>query len=108
MSKADLNLADAQALRDAAKKIFLDDLRFVRADLDARGIGGRIADRLGDSALDVFDEAVDYAGENKGTVAAVVAAVVLWFARAPILHGLAEVLGLDEEQDGRDSRSAND
>jgi len=108
MSVADQKLVDDRALRDAALKIFQEDLRFIRADLDARGIGGRIADRLGDSALDMFDEAVDYAETNKGAVAAGMAAIVLWFARAPILHGVAQLLGLDEEQDGGDDRSRHD
>ena len=101
MSVADQKLADDRALRDAALRIFRDDLRFVREDLHARGIGGRIADRLGDASLDVLDDAIDYAEDNKGTVAAGLAAVVLWFARSPILHGVADILGLDEHEEER-------
>ena len=104
-------LAEDKALRDAALAVFQADLKFIRQDLDARGIGGRIADRLGDATLDMVDEAADYAEANKGRVAAALAAIVLWFARAPILHGLAGLLGIevdDPEQSGGDSRSDDD
>ena len=108
MSVSEAHLAEDKALRDAALAVFQADLKFIRQDLDARGIGGRIADRLGDATLDMVDEAADYAEANKGRVAAALAAIVLWFARAPILHGLAGLLGIeddDPEQSGRDSRS---
>ena len=108
MSVSETHLAEDKALRDAALAVFQADLKFIRQDLDARGIGGRIADRLGDATLDMVDEAADYAEGNKGQVAAALAAIVLWFARAPILHGLAGLLRIeddDPEQSGRDSRS---
>ena len=108
MSVSEAHLAEDKALRDAALAVFQADLKFIRQDLDARGIGGRIADRLGDATLDMVDEAADYAEGNKGQVAAALAAIVLWFARAPILHGLAGLLGIevdDPEQSGGDSRS---
>ena len=76
-------LAEDKALRDAALAVFQDDLRFIRHDLEG----------------------------NKGQLAAAVAAIVLWFARAPILHGLADLLGIedeDAEQSGGDSRSDDD
>ena len=108
MSVSEAHLAEDKALRDAALAVFQADLKFIRQDLDARGIGGRIADRLGDATLDMVDEAADYAEDNKGQIAAALAAIVLWFARAPILHGLAGLLGIevdDPEQSGGDSRS---
>ena len=99
MSVADKKLADDRALRDAALNVFRDDLRFIRADLDERGLGGREADRLGDATMDMFDEAVDYAEGNKGQAAAALAAVVLWFARGPIVNGLADLLGSDPDEE---------
>lgn len=101
MSLADAKLAEDKALRDAALAVFRDDLRFIREDLDARGVGGRIADRLGDATMDMVDEAADYAEDNKGQVAAAAAAIVLWFARAPLLHGLASMLGIEVEEPER-------
>jgi hypothetical protein len=101
-------LAEDKALRDAALALFKADLALVRADLAERGIGQRIADRLGTSAMDMLDEAVDYAEDNKGTVAAAIAAVVLWFARRPILSALGSLIGDDEEPVDGDSRSDHD
>lgn len=101
MSKADLRLAEDKALRDAALAVFQADLAFIREDLSERGVGKRVADRLGDATMDLVDEAVDYAEANKGEVAAALAAVVLWFARAPLLDGLARLLGQDDEDGER-------
>jgi len=101
-------LAEDRKLRDAALDVFITDLRFIREDLHARGVGERIADRIGSSALEVIDEAVDYAEANTGRITAALAAVVLWFARTPLLNGLARIFGFDgddEEQDDGDSRS---
>lgn len=104
-------LAQDRALRDAALAVFQADLAFIREDMKARSVGGRIADRFGDSAKDMLDDAIDYAEENRGMIAAAVAAIVLWFARAPLLNGLAQILGFDDgeaEQQGGDSRSHDD
>jgi hypothetical protein len=111
MNELEVRLAEDRKLRDAALEVFSTDLRFIKQDLHARSVGKRITDRIGDSALDVLDEAVDYAEANRGRVAAAVAAVVLWFARVPLLNGLARIFGLDEdeqEQDGDKPRSDAD
>lgn len=111
MTPAEAQLAEDKALRDAALAVFQDDLKFIRQDLEERGIGGRIADRIGDATVDLVDEAADYAEDNKGQIAAALAAIILWFARAPILHGLADLLGIedeDAEQSGGHSRSDDD
>lgn len=99
MNGLERQLAEDKALRDAARGLFSADLAVVRADLAARGVGARIADRLGESTLDMVDEAVDYAAENRGAVTAGLAAIVLWFARGPILDALGALLGDDETDD---------
>ena len=93
-------MAEDKALRDAALALFKADLRFIRADLGRRGIGERVADRLGDGARDLADDALDYATDHKGVVAAAAAAVVLWFARAPLLRALGEMFEDDDADDG--------
>ena len=111
MSGLEHRLADDKALRDAALALFKADLALVRADLAERGIGARVADRLGESAMDIVDEGIDYAEENKGKVAAGVAALVLWFARRPILEALGRLIGSDEddaEPREADSRSEHE
>jgi hypothetical protein len=111
MSDLDARLAEDRQLRDAALEVFSTDLHFIRQDLRARSVGKRITDRIGDSAMDIVDEAVDYAEAHRGSIAAAAAATVLWFARAPLLNGLSRIFGLDEddeEQDGDEARSNED
>jgi hypothetical protein len=95
-----------KALRDAALQLFKSDLALIRGDLEERGLGARVKDRLGEAALGMVDDAIDYAEDNKGWVAAGAAAVVLWFARKPIVRWLAELLD-DEEPGEPSSRSAD-
>ena len=107
MSSLERRLAEDKALRDSALALFKADLALVRADLDERGLGKRIADRLGESTMDMIDDAADYAEDNKGKVAAGIAAIVLWFARGPILDAIGRHLGDDEnESDDEDEEPA--
>jgi hypothetical protein len=92
-------MAEDKALRDAALALFKADLANVRADLDERGLGARIKHELGESTMDVIDDAVDFADEHKGAVAATVAAGVLWFARRPILAALGRLIGEEDEDE---------
>lgn len=97
-------LAEDRALRDAALALFKADLRFIRNDLQQRGIGERVADRLGDGAKELVDDAVDYAGDHKSVLTAGAAAVVLWFARRPILRALDELFGAEQEPEPKPPR----
>ena len=108
MSEVGDRLSEDKALRDAALALFKADLAMVRADLKERGLGSRVADRVGESTMDMLDEAVDYAEDNKGKVAAGIAAVVLWFARGPILDALGRLIGDEEEPAEGDDRSDDD
>jgi len=105
MTVLERRLKEDRALRDAAFGLVTADLQLIRADLQERGIGGRIADRVGDSTMDMVDEATDFAEQNKGKVAAGLAAIVLWFARGPILDALGSVL---EEGLGTDDGTTED
>lgn len=97
MAVLEARLAMHRAERDAALRRFKDDLAIVRGDLDARGVGTRVADRVGDAALDTLDDAVDYAQDHRGQLAAGAAALVLFLFRGPLLDLLASLLGVDEE-----------
>jgi hypothetical protein len=99
VSDLEHRLAEDKALRDAALALFKADIALVRADLDERGLGQRITNRVGESTMEMLDEATDFAEDNKGKVAAGVAAVVLWFARGPILDALGRLIGEDEEDE---------
>ena len=108
MSELERRLAEDKALRDSALALFKADLALVRADLAERGLGQRIADRVGEGTMEMLDEATDFAEENKGKVAAGIAAAILWFARGPILDALGRLIGAEEEPGEADGRSAND
>lgn len=108
MSDLANRLAEDRELRDAALQLFKSDVALIRGDLDERGVGARAKDRLADAALGMLDDAIDYTENNKGWVAAGTAAVVLWFARKPILGWVADWLdGGDssEEPDASQGRS---
>lgn len=92
MSRLRIRLAQDKALRDAALNLFTNDLRVIRNELNARTVGARLVDRLGDGATEILDDAIDYAEDNRGKVGAIVAAALLWFGRRPILRaaGLAD------------------
>ena len=107
MSDLASRLAEDKALRDAALQLFKSDIALIRGELDERGIAARARDRVGDAALGMVDDAIDYTEHNKGWVAAGATAVVLWFARKPILGWIADLLE-GEEPGEADGRSADD
>ncbi|GGA03154.1 hypothetical protein T8S45_03510 [Blastomonas marina] len=88
-------LAEDKLARDAAKAIALADYHRVKADLAARGVGGRIADTVSEEAAELGEEVIQMAEENKAVVGGVVAALVLWLARGPI----GRLLGWDETEE---------
>lgn len=87
-------LREDRMLRDAARAMVDADVANLRASLAGRSIPSRIADRIGEGAHDALDEAAELAGEHRGVIAAAVAALILWFARHPLIELL---LGEDEE-----------
>lgn len=98
MSTLEQRLAEDRALRDAALALFKADLAFIRTDIREKGVGARLADRLGEGTLEIVDDAVDYAEANSGKVAAGAMAVILWFARGPIMDLASKWLGSDGDE----------
>ncbi len=78
-------LLEDRMLRDAARALVEADVANLRASLAGRSISSRIIDRIGDGAADVLDEAVAAAENNKGVIATLIAAILLWFARHPVM-----------------------
>ena len=92
-------------LRDAARALVDADIENIKADLAVRGPGARLADRAAEGASDVYDEALDIAKDHKGALAAIGAAMILWFARNPLLAALFGENWADEaetDEDGDD------
>ena len=92
MSDAADRLAKDRTTREAALTAFNANLAQVRTDLEARGIGGRIADQASMEVRAGIDEALAIADDNKGIVAATIAALALWFLRIPLIAGLRSLL----------------
>ncbi len=99
MSDAADRLAKDRTTREAALLAFNANLAQVRTDLEARGIGGRIADQASMEVRAGIDEALAIADDNKGIVAATIAALALWFLRIPLIAGLRSLLD-GEKTDG--------
>lgn len=102
MSNARIRMIEDRHLRNSARALVEADIAHLRADLAERSIGGRAADRIAEGASEVYDEAVEVASDNKGALAAIVAALVLWFARHPILDAVFGDDADDREADDRE------
>jgi hypothetical protein len=100
-----------KALRDAAKAVLDSDLAHFKASLAEQGIVGRVSGqitgkvkrRLSAGARDVMEQAKSAAEDHRGVLAALVGALLLWFAREPLLG----LLGLDSS-DEPDEPAAED
>ena len=103
MSTPDERWQHDRALRDAALRLVKADIALVRGDLAARGVGTRVADRVGDAALETLDDAVGYAQGHRGQVAAAITALVLFLFRGPLLDALAALIGEDAAEDEDDA-----
>jgi hypothetical protein len=97
-------LESDRATRDAARGAFDLRLAQVRQDVDARGIGGRIADKITEDAFDVIDEAVEIADSNRGVIAGTIAAVAIWIFRHPIIAWIEGLMEAKHEEEASDER----
>lgn len=88
-----------KAVRNEARRAFDTRLAQVRQDLNARGIGKRITDKLGEEAREIISETIDVASESKGIIAGTLAALALWFFRNPIVAWIDELLDRDKGPD---------
>ncbi|ANK13515.1 hypothetical protein [Erythrobacter neustonensis] len=92
-----------RALRDAARAVLTEDVTVLRGSLAEEGIASRvssgvasrISSRVKTGASDVWAQASAQAGERKGVLGVIIAAVILWFLRAPIFDWLDELAGPD-------------
>ncbi|QZD95511.1 hypothetical protein [Qipengyuania gelatinilytica] len=103
MSDRKARMLEDKYLRDSARALVEADIKHIKADFAHKGLGERAMDRVTEGAMDLYEEAIDVAEDNKGALAALVAAIVVWFARNPLL----ELLGIvnDEEDEDWDETS---
>jgi hypothetical protein len=85
MAKLALQLETDRATRDAARAAF--DARYgaIKADMEERGLAGRILDETMEQARSALDEAVDVAEGHPAVIGGTIAALVLWFLRNPVI-----------------------
>lgn len=92
-----------RALRDAARAVLTADIELLRASLSEQGIASRVSTgvsstisaRIRTGAHDLLHEIEAQAGERKGMIALLVAAVILWFSRGSLLELAEELLESD-------------
>lgn len=85
-------LADREA-RDFARARFDEHYAALKADMEARGLAGRLADEAMEQARLMFDEAVAVAEEHPGAIGGTFAALVLWLLRNPIIAWVEDIFG---------------
>lgn len=93
MADLEKRIREDRALRNAARGVFNAGVGNVKADLAARGIGGRIADSATGQLRDAADQAIDVAKESKGIIAGTFAALGLWTFRKPLLAAVHRLFG---------------
>lgn len=87
-----LRLATDRANRDAAHRVFSTRLERIKADIEARGIGSRVAGTMVEEVSGAVDMGLDVARERKGLVAGTVGALLLWIFRQPLIAGAASLV----------------
>ncbi len=104
MSKAERQMLEDRAVRDAARALVDADVAQLKSTFSGKSIAKRVSDRVSDGAKDIFDEAVDAADDHKGALATLIAAVVLWFAHFP----LKSLFSDDQDENAEENTTTHD
>jgi len=84
MNRHERELSEQRALRDAALDLVRADLACLRENWNSKSLGERALERVSRSAEEVFEAASETARSKPATLAAILGALALWFARNPI------------------------
>ena len=93
MSDAARRLSADRAQRTAARRLVDVQLAQVKADLVARGIGGRIKDSVVQQADEVVAAGIAVARENKPIVLGTIGLLLVWLFRNPLGRLLGRLFG---------------
>lgn len=109
MTDAERRLSEDRAQRRAARRLFDGGIAQVKADLSARGIGGRIKASAVQQADETVHAGMMIARENKPVVAGTIALLLVWLFRNPLGNMLGRVFGhapatehVDDQHNGSD------
>ena len=94
MSDRRIRMLEDKYMRDSARALVEADIEHLKSDFAHKGLGERAIERVREGATDLYEEAADMAGDNKGALAALIAAIIVWFARNPIM----ELFGRDPKE----------
>ncbi|WP_236710636.1 hypothetical protein [Novosphingobium barchaimii] len=86
-----------RAARDAARARFNGHFEVFKADINERGIGGRLADEAMEQAKLMFDEAVTVVEEHPGAVGGTLAFLMLWLVRNPLMAWVKDTFDLGSQ-----------
>jgi hypothetical protein len=92
-------MEQARLARSQARASLDGGVAQVKADLAARGVGGRIADKASDTATEALAVAIEVADNNRAVVAGTIAALGVWFMRRPIIRLASRAFGTRQQQD---------
>jgi hypothetical protein len=102
---AERSVLAQRASRNTAKARLDGRIGRMRADLEERGIGGRIADEASARAMAALDEAAEVASQSKGIIGGTLALLLIWFMRRPIIDALGSLMG---ERDTKERQERDD
>lgn len=105
MSNLEQRFADYRALRDASKKVLLEEIEHARTAYSAKGLTNRYLGGVIEGGKDVFEVAKVHTVDNRGIIAIVLGALALWFGREPLLAAMAEEI--DSDTEGSDTAHAS-
>lgn len=84
-------MREDKILRNAALALIQADVSHLKSDFQVQRVTSRAATRMAEGIADVFEEAVEVAEDNRGALTALIAGIILWFARNPIMSLFSEV-----------------
>ena len=93
MTDAERRLSKDRAQRRAARQLVDLQLAQVKADLSARGIGGRLKHSAIQQADEVVATGIAVARENKPIVAGTIGLLLVWLFRNPLGKLLGRLFG---------------
>ena len=93
MNDAARRLREDRTQRTAARRLVDVQLAQVKADLVARGIGGRIKDSVVQQADEVVAVGIAVARENKPIVLGTIGLLLVWLFRNPLGRLLGRLFG---------------
>lgn len=92
-------MIEDRVLRDAARDLLEANYAHLRTDLTPVGLADRLADGIGEGAADLLERAGEAAQDNRGALTALVGALLLWFARHPIVALFSKDEGSPADKD---------